>query len=184
MSENDSRTYPSAAGGQVMRRRDFICTSASGLAGTALATAGCGRVPESQNAGRLGNLRSATPQELQGLVGDGRRRRILLRGGVVLTLDSRLGDFEKADILIDGKTIAEIAPTISASDLRSSTARARSSCLGSSRRIIISTKRCSAATFRMDCFRAHGHRKAITRLFKTSGPRAALPIRRTRIQLV
>jgi len=116
MSENDSRTYPSAAGGQVMRRRDFICASASGLAGTALATAGCGRVPESQNAGRLGNLRSATPQELQGLVGDGRRRRILLRGGVVLTLDSRLGDFEKADILIDGKTIAEIAPTISASD--------------------------------------------------------------------
>ena len=34
----------------------------------------------------------------------------------MLTLDSRLGDFEKADILIDGKTIAEIAPTISASD--------------------------------------------------------------------
>jgi cytosine/adenosine deaminase-related metal-dependent hydrolase len=34
----------------------------------------------------------------------------------VLTLDPKLGDFEKADILIDGKTIAEIAPNISASD--------------------------------------------------------------------
>ena len=99
-----------------MRRRDFIRTGASGLAGAALAAAGCSRGSESQNTGPLGNLRSATPQELRGLVGDGRRRRILLRGGVVLTLDARLGDFEKADILIDGKTIAEIAPNISASD--------------------------------------------------------------------
>src|SRR5205809_4911067 len=165
MSENQRRVYPLAGDGEgapassesgVIRRRDFIRTGASGLAGAALAAAGCNRVSENQNARPLGNLRSATPAELQGLVGDGRRRRILLRGGVVLTLDARLGDFEKADILIDGKTIAEIAPTISASDLRSSTARARSSCLGSSRRIIISTKRCSAATFRMDCFRAHG----------------------------
>src|SRR5205809_5245375 len=165
MPENQRRVYPPAGDGEVtqassengvIRRRDFIRTGASGLAGAALAAAGCNRVSENQNARPLGNLRSATPAELQGLVGDGRRRRILLRGGVVLTLDARLGDFEKADILIDGKTIAEIAPTISASDLRSSTARARSSCLGSSRRIIISTKRCSAATFRMDCFRAHG----------------------------
>src|SRR5207237_4826817 len=99
-----------------MRRRDFICTSASGLAGAALATAACSRQTENQNAGPLGNLRSATPQELQGLVGDGRRRRILLRGGVVLTLDARLGDFEKADVLVDGKTIAEIPPNISAAD--------------------------------------------------------------------
>src|SRR5690349_208974 len=100
----------------VIRRRDFIRTGASGLAGAALTAAGCSRAPESQNAGPLGNLRSATPADLQGLVGDGRRRRILLRGGVVLTLDPKLGDFEKADILIDGKTIAEIAPNISASD--------------------------------------------------------------------
>src|SRR5207253_3475361 len=41
---------------------------------------------------------------------------ILLRGGVVLTLDPRVGDFEKADILIDGKTIAQVAPNISVSD--------------------------------------------------------------------
>ena len=30
-------------------------------------------------------LRAATPAELQNLVGDGRKRRILLRGGVVLS---------------------------------------------------------------------------------------------------
>src|SRR5213593_401008 len=125
MSENDSRPYPLAPSGQsaqaspktkVMRRRDFICTSASGLAGAALASAGCSRTSESQNAGPLGNLRSATPADLQGLVGDGRKRRILLRGGVVLSLDPKVGDFEKADVLIDGSTIADIAPTISAGD--------------------------------------------------------------------
>src|SRR5947207_1516659 len=117
MPENQRRVYPPAGDGEVtrassesgaMRRRDFIRTGASGLAGAALAGPGCNRVSENQKARPLGNLRSATPAELQGLVGDGRRRRILLRGGVVLTLDARLGDFEKADILIDGKTIAEI----------------------------------------------------------------------------
>src|SRR5207247_8803302 len=125
MSENHSRPYPvvgddgqraqASSDSGLIRRRDFIRTGASGLA-AALATAGCSRVSESQNAGPLGNLRSPTPADLQGLYGDGRRRRILLRGGVVLTLDTRLGDFEKADILIDGKTIAQIAPNISAAD--------------------------------------------------------------------
>jgi 5-methylthioadenosine/S-adenosylhomocysteine deaminase len=91
-------------------RRDFI------LAGAALAAAGCGRTAESQNTGPLGNLHSATPADLENLVGNGRKRRILLRGGVVLSLDSKVGDFEKADVLIDGKMIAEVAPTISASD--------------------------------------------------------------------
>jgi cytosine/adenosine deaminase-related metal-dependent hydrolase len=50
------------------------------------------------------------------LIGDGRKRRILLRGGVVLSLDRKVGDFEKADVLIDGKTISQIAPDISAGD--------------------------------------------------------------------
>src|SRR5262245_57630037 len=91
-------------------RRDFI------LAGAALAAAGCGRTAESQNTGPIGNLRSATPADLENLIGNGRKRRVLLRGGTVLTLDAKLGDFEKADILIDGKMIAQIAPNISVSD--------------------------------------------------------------------
>ena len=91
-------------------RRDFI------LAGAALAAAGCSRAAESQNTGPIGNLRSATPADLENLVGNGRKRRILLRGGVVLTLDSKIGDFEKADVLIDGKMITEVAPNISVSD--------------------------------------------------------------------
>ncbi len=93
-------------------RRDFLIKAgAAGLAGTAIA----GLAGTSASA-QLAGLRSATPRELQNLVGDGRRRRILLRGGVVLSLDPRVGDFEKADVLIDGKTIAQIAPTIAVGD--------------------------------------------------------------------
>src|SRR2546423_2055768 len=95
-------------------RRDFLVRAgAVGLAGTAIAgvtgtNAVSGQVPA--------GLRSATPRDVQNLIGDGRRRRILLRGGVVLSLDPRVGDFEKADVLIDGKSIAQIAPTITATD--------------------------------------------------------------------
>jgi 5-methylthioadenosine/S-adenosylhomocysteine deaminase len=85
-------------------RREFLTTTAVGLAGVSFAPA--------QGAG----LRSATPAGTQTLIGDGRRRRILLRGGVVLSLDARVGDFERADVLIDGKLIADIGPTISAAD--------------------------------------------------------------------
>src|SRR5262245_52639842 len=72
----------------VMRRRDFI-RAGSGFAGAAaVMAAGCSsQETKNQNSSPLDNLRSTTPSDLQGLVGDGRRRRILLRGGVVLSLD-------------------------------------------------------------------------------------------------
>jgi 5-methylthioadenosine/S-adenosylhomocysteine deaminase len=41
-------------------------------------------------------------------------RQILIRGGCVLTMDPRLGDFDRADLLIDGPRIAEVAPHIDA----------------------------------------------------------------------
>ena len=98
-------------------RREFLRASAVGVAAAIPAAVGCGRTPSNTGgAGQLEGLRSATPVDLQGLVGDGRQRRILLRGGVVLSLDPKVGDFEKADVLIDGKRIAEIAPTVSAGD--------------------------------------------------------------------
>src|SRR5580704_5520589 len=100
-----------------MHRRDFIKASTAGLAAATIPVAGSGRAADNiVTEGQLGSLRSASPADLQGLVGDGRQRRILLRGGVVLSLDPRVGDFEKADILIDGKRIAEVAPTVSAGD--------------------------------------------------------------------
>ncbi len=110
MSENPS--YPCAR----TSRRDFIRAGAAGLAATTIASVGCGTPSDTASPGQLGALRSATPADLQGLVGDGRRRRILLRGGVVLSLDPKVGDFEKADVLIDGKRIAEVGPTVNAGD--------------------------------------------------------------------
>ena len=40
------------------------------------------------------------------------QRRILLKGGVVLTLDPQVGDFAKADVLIEDGKIREISPNI------------------------------------------------------------------------
>jgi 5-methylthioadenosine/S-adenosylhomocysteine deaminase len=100
-----------------MNRRDFFKASTAGLAAAAIPVAGSVRAADNVvREAQLGSLRSAGPSDLQGLVGDSRQRRILLRGGVVLSLDPRVGDFEKADVLIDGKRIVEIAPTISAGD--------------------------------------------------------------------
>jgi hypothetical protein len=87
-------------------------TGAAGLAGAALVTRGsrsAAGIPSSLAAGQgpLSSLQSATPADLQNLVGDGRKRRILLRGGVVLSLDSKVGDLEKGDVC-DSKTSVQI----------------------------------------------------------------------------
>jgi 5-methylthioadenosine/S-adenosylhomocysteine deaminase len=44
-----------------------------------------------------------------------RGRRILLQDGVVLSLDPQVGDFEKADVLIEGSKIVDIRPNLRAS---------------------------------------------------------------------
>src|SRR5262249_42494394 len=41
-------------------------------------------------------------------------RRILLKGGIVLTLDRQIGDFAQADVLIEDGKIREIRPNIAA----------------------------------------------------------------------
>jgi 5-methylthioadenosine/S-adenosylhomocysteine deaminase len=46
--------------------------------------------------------------------GNDSKDRILLKGGVVLSLDKSVGDFEKADVLIEGRKIVAIRPNISA----------------------------------------------------------------------
>jgi 5-methylthioadenosine/S-adenosylhomocysteine deaminase len=43
-------------------------------------------------------------------------RRVLLKGGVVLSLDRQVGDFASADVLIEDAKIREIRPNISAGD--------------------------------------------------------------------
>ncbi len=43
-------------------------------------------------------------------------RRTLIKGGTILSMDERVGDHATGDVLIEGSTIAEIAPSISAPD--------------------------------------------------------------------
>ena len=101
-------------------RRDFLRSGAAGLAGTVGAVAcrasGGSTAPATTSQAPVADLRSTPPRELQNLVGDARKRRILLRGGVVLTMDRNVGDFARADVLIDGKTIGAIAPEIAPGD--------------------------------------------------------------------
>jgi 5-methylthioadenosine/S-adenosylhomocysteine deaminase len=42
--------------------------------------------------------------------------RILLKGGTIITMDPRVGDLAQGDVLIEGKKIAAIAPTLAAAD--------------------------------------------------------------------
>src|SRR5215471_17347990 len=41
-------------------------------------------------------------------------RRYVIRGGSVMSMDPRVGDFAKADVLVDGKTIRAVGPNLSA----------------------------------------------------------------------
>jgi 5-methylthioadenosine/S-adenosylhomocysteine deaminase len=43
-------------------------------------------------------------------------RRVLLQGGVVLTLDPQIGDFAQADVLIEGAKIRDVRPNVAVSD--------------------------------------------------------------------
>ena len=78
-----------------LSRRDFLLSSA-GVAWTA----GAGNA-----AGQQRGARRQAPAA-------GRNRRILLKGGVVLSLDPQVGDFDAADVLIEGSRIAAIASNI------------------------------------------------------------------------
>ena len=93
-------------------RRDFIKAGAVGLAATTIGVAGCGTGTPTP---APGDARGGA-QLPSGFVGDGTKRRILLKGGIVLSLDPKVGDFEKADVLINGKTIAQIGPNLDAGD--------------------------------------------------------------------
>src|SRR5262245_49097190 len=44
------------------------------------------------------------------------QRRILLKGGVVLSLDRQVGDFAQADVLIEDGKIREVRPNITVSE--------------------------------------------------------------------
>ena len=91
-----------AAGGPSRRR--FLKSSAALATGAAAAQV-LSRDAFAQAAG-------AVDAELARVQGE---RRILLKGGVVLTLDRQVGDFAQADVLIEGGKIRKVRPNIEVS---------------------------------------------------------------------
>jgi 5-methylthioadenosine/S-adenosylhomocysteine deaminase len=85
-------------------RRDFL------KSGVGLAAGGAAAQMQPGSAMAQG---AAQPDELARLQG---QRRILLKGGVVLTLDRRVGDFAQADVLIEDGKISAVGPNIAASE--------------------------------------------------------------------
>jgi len=87
-----------------LSRRDLLASTAAGLAAGAVAGASLSGTALADDFGRRHHGRSP------------KGRRVLLKGGIVLTMDPTIGDFEKADVLIDGSKIAEIWPEIDGGD--------------------------------------------------------------------
>jgi 5-methylthioadenosine/S-adenosylhomocysteine deaminase len=84
-------------------RREFLQSGAGILA------AGAALLPGAALAQGTG----AAEAELSRLQG---ARRILIKGGVVLSLDRQVGDFARADVLIEDGKIREVRPNIAAGD--------------------------------------------------------------------
>ena len=96
--EPDTTPVPEAS------RRQFLKSGA----GLAAAGAAAQILPGSARAQDAGPA-DAELARLQG------RRRILLKGGIVLTMDRQVGDFAQADVLIEDGRIREIRPDIAVS---------------------------------------------------------------------
>jgi 5-methylthioadenosine/S-adenosylhomocysteine deaminase len=82
-------------------RRDFLKSSAIVAAATATP------LPASDAFAQISGAELARVQNA---------RRILLKGGIVLTLDRRIGDFAVADVLIEDGKFRDIRPNIAAAD--------------------------------------------------------------------
>jgi cytosine/adenosine deaminase-related metal-dependent hydrolase len=84
-------------------RRDFLRTGAAGLAAAALPV------------GLFSDARGSGDAELEEKLGADRKgRRILLKGGIVMSLDPAVGDHRRADVLIEGEKIAAVGRGITA----------------------------------------------------------------------
>ena len=98
---SDQRSKNPTAPDQATSRRTFLKSSAALAAGAPVLPKGA----IAQDAG-------AADAELARLQG---QRRILIKGGVVLSLDRQVGDFAQADVLIEDGKIREVRPNIAVS---------------------------------------------------------------------
>ena len=90
------------------RRRNFLKSTAAGLVAGAAASslAASAAEPKGASQSTLDRLTRGRPDP---------KRRILIKGGVVMSMDPAVGDFAKADVLVEGKKILAVGPNLSAS---------------------------------------------------------------------
>ncbi len=94
------RGFPQNHAGSQLGRRDFLKTTAAGGA-----AAGLG----------LFAARPAAADDDDGPEDTGKRgRRYVIRGGHVTSMDPAVGDFVKADVLVEGKKIVAVGPNLRA----------------------------------------------------------------------
>ena len=90
--------------GRFGSRRDFL----KGAAAVSVAAAGVNLFAPRPAAAQFAS--PADPPEASGRAG----RRYVIRGGSVMSMDPRVGDFPEADVLVQGKTILAVGPNLSA----------------------------------------------------------------------
>jgi cytosine/adenosine deaminase-related metal-dependent hydrolase len=93
-------------------RRDFLKAATA----TGVAAGGAGLFAAGSAAAHGGG-----PPEDHGR----RNRRYIIRGGAVMSMDPKVGDFVRADVLIEGKKIKEVGPNLHAGDAAEIDARGR-----------------------------------------------------------
>jgi cytosine/adenosine deaminase-related metal-dependent hydrolase len=90
--------------GRFGSRRDFL----KGAAAVGVAAAGANLVAPRPAAAQFAS--PADPPQESGRAG----RRYVIRGGSVMSMDPKVGDFPEADVLVQGKTILAVGPNLSA----------------------------------------------------------------------
>jgi 5-methylthioadenosine/S-adenosylhomocysteine deaminase len=95
---------PGTSPGEGTSRRELLKAGAALMAG--------GVAVEMRPGAALAQGAGAADGELARVQG---QRRILLKGGIVLTLDRQVGDFAQADVLMEGGKIQEVRPNIAVS---------------------------------------------------------------------
>ena len=88
-------------------RRDFLKVGAGAVAGVAASQLFLNEAKARDRDGRDDDFldRHSRPKR-------DRNRRILIKGGIVLSLDPKVGDFESADVLVEGKKIVAVGPNL------------------------------------------------------------------------
>src|SRR5262245_21422252 len=98
-----SRPEPEALAGEQRTSRRDLLRAGGGIAVAAGATA-----LFAGDAVAQGQARDADTLERLVRAGRDPRRRILLKGGTIISMDAAVGDFVRGDLLIEGKRIAAV----------------------------------------------------------------------------